>query len=279
MLVSNGREVAVTSADGRYTLSLPEEATVFVVKPAGFMPPVDPETNLPRFYRHHQPKGSPAGLNLTFEGLAPTGPLPASVDFSLKRQDEPSAFDVVMLTDPQPETGAEVDFIREDLVQALAGVNAKFGLTAGDIMFDDLSLYPRYNAIIGTIGLPWWNIGGNHDLNLEAPDRQYSRETYKRFFGPNYYAFFHVQTLFLCLTTSTISPPTRPSSNSAASTRAGSTRGNSSSCAMCLRTRRTTRSSSWSCTSQLRPRSATSDGRTSSTRRRCLSSSRGDAIR
>ena len=66
-------------------------------------------------------------------------------------------------------------------------------------MFDDLSLYPRYNAIIGTIGLPWWNIGGNHDLNFEAPDRRYCRETYKRFFGPNYYAFFYAQTLFLML--------------------------------------------------------------------------------
>ena len=66
-------------------------------------------------------------------------------------------------------------------------------------MFDDLSLYPRLNAIIGTIGLPWWNIGGNHDLNFEAPDRKYSRETYKRFFGPNYYAFFYGQALFLML--------------------------------------------------------------------------------
>ena len=96
-----------------------------------------------------------------------------------------------MVTDPQPETGAEVDFIREDLIQALAGVDAKFGLTAGDIMFDDLSLYPRSNAIMGTIGLPWWNVGGNHDLNFEAPDRKYSRETFKRVFGPNYYAFFY----------------------------------------------------------------------------------------
>ena len=58
-------------------------------------------------------------------------------------------------------------------------------------MFDELSLYPRSNAIIGTIGLPWWNIGGNHDLNFEAPDRKYSRETFKRVFGPNYYAFFY----------------------------------------------------------------------------------------
>jgi hypothetical protein len=199
VLVSNGREVAVTGPDGRYTLPLPGEATIFVVKPAGFMPPLEPETNLPRFYRHHQPKGSPPELNLTFEGLAPTGPLPASVDFALRRQDEPEAFDAVMVTDPQPETGAEVDFIREDLIQALAGVNARFGLTAGDIMFDDFSLCPRSNAIMGTIGLPWWNIGGNHDLNYEAPDRRYSRETYKRFFGPNYYAFFYAKTLFLML--------------------------------------------------------------------------------
>jgi hypothetical protein len=199
VLVSNGRDVALTGADGRYTLPLPEEAAIFVIKPAGFMPPVDPATNLPRFYRLHQPEGSPPELNLTFEGVPPTGPLPASMDFPLLRQEEPDAFEVVMFTDPQPESDVEVDFIREDVIEALAGTKAKFGLTAGDIMFDDLSLYERYNRIIGAIGLPWWNVGGNHDLNFEAPDRRRSRETYKRVFGPNYYAFFYAKTLFLML--------------------------------------------------------------------------------
>ena len=72
VLVSNGKDIAVTDADGRYTLPLPEEAVIFVIKPAGFMPPVDPATNLPRFYRLHQPGGSPASLNLTFAGVPPT---------------------------------------------------------------------------------------------------------------------------------------------------------------------------------------------------------------
>ncbi len=198
-LVSNGREVAVTDAEGRYRLPLPGEAMISVIKPAGFTPPVDPKTGSPRFYYLHQPEGSPAALNLAYAGVAPTGPLPASVDFALRRQDEPDAFEVILFTDPQPETDVEVDFIREDVIETLAGVKARFGLTAGDIMFDDLSLYDRYNQIIGTIGLPWWNIGGNHDLNYEAPDRRRCRETFKRVYGPPYYAFFYARTLFLML--------------------------------------------------------------------------------
>ena len=199
VMVSNGKDVALTDASGRYSLPLPETAIIRVIKPAGFMPPLDPKTNLPRFSYIHQPEGSPASLGLTYEGVAPTGPLPGSVDFALTRQEEPEAFEAILFTDPQPESDVEVDFIREDVVDALTGTKARFGLTAGDIMFDDLSMYDRLNGIIGTIGLPWWNIGGNHDLNYEAPDRRLSRETFKRVYGAPYYAFAYAKTLFLML--------------------------------------------------------------------------------
>ena len=199
VLVSNGRDVNVTDADGRYILPLPDEASIFVIKPKGFMPPVDPETQLPKFYRLHQPSGTPASLGLAFAGIPPTAPLPDSLDFPLIRQDEPEAFDVVLMTDPQPESDVELEFVRDDLFEIMNGVKARFGVTAGDIMFDDLSLYGRHNRFVGALGLPWWNVGGNHDLNYEAPDRFRSRETYKRVFGPNYYAFFYAKTLFLML--------------------------------------------------------------------------------
>jgi C terminal of Calcineurin-like phosphoesterase/N terminal of Calcineurin-like phosphoesterase/TAT (twin-arginine translocation) pathway signal sequence/Calcineurin-like phosphoesterase len=199
VLVSNGREVAKTDASGRYTLPIEDEAVVFVIKPTGYMVPVEPGTMLPRFYYIHQPAGTPADLNLRYRGIEPTGPLPASVDFALRKADEPTAFEVLLFTDPQPESPTEVEFVRDDVVSALIGSKAAFGMTTGDVMFDDLSLYPRQNRIIGQIGLPWWNIPGNHDLNFEAPGTRYSRETFKRAFGPTSYAFEYGGALFLML--------------------------------------------------------------------------------
>ncbi len=198
VLVSNGRDVVKTDAAGRYTLALEDESVIFVIKPTGYAAPVDAEM-LPRFYYIHQPAGTPQNLNLRYRGIEPTGPLPDSLDFPLNKADEPEKFDVIVFTDPQPESQVEVNFIRDDVINALIGAKAAFGMTTGDIMFDDLSLYPRLNRIIGQIGLPWYNIGGNHDLNYEAPSAKYSRETFKRTYGPNYYAFEYGGALFLML--------------------------------------------------------------------------------
>ena len=198
VLVSNGRDVVKTDADGRYTLPIEDESVIFVIKPTGYSVPVD-EQMLPRFYYIHQSAGSPQNLNLRYHGIDPTGQLPDSVDFTLTKANEPQKFDVIVFADPQPESALEVDFIRDDVVNALIGSSAAFGMTIGDIMYDDLSLYPRLNRIIGQIGLPWYNIGGNHDLNYEAPSAKYSRETFKRIYGPPCYAFEYGGALFLML--------------------------------------------------------------------------------
>jgi hypothetical protein len=132
VLVSNGRDVAKTDAEGRYTLPVDDESIIFVIKPTDYSVHVDAQM-LPRFYYIHQPGGSPASLNLRYRGIDPTGPLPTSVDFALRRADEPRKFDVIVFTDPQPESALEVDFIRDDVVTALIGAKAAFGMTAGDI--------------------------------------------------------------------------------------------------------------------------------------------------
>ena len=199
VLVSNGCEVVRTDGEGRYALPVGDETIIFVIKPTGYAVPVERGVMLPRFYYIHQPQGTPAQLGLRDRGIAPSGPLPGSIDFALRKVDEPGRFDVLMFTDPHAGSPAEIDFIRDDVVNPLIGTKAAFGLTTGDIMSDDLSLYGRYNRIIGQLGVPWHNIVGNHDLNLDAPDGRYSRETFKQTFGPSHYAFEYGGALFLML--------------------------------------------------------------------------------
>ena len=198
VLVSNGRDVVRTDAQGHYRLPMPGDGAVVVIKPPGYALPVD-ANNIPRHSAIHQPEGTPGDLDLRYRGLSPTGPLPASIDFTLTRVDEPEDFDVLLFTDPQPESRLELDHVRDTAVAKAMTIPAAFGITTGDVLFDDLSLYGRSNAIVGRIGIPWYNLPGNHDLNLNAPDARYSRETWKRIFGAPSYAFQHGKALFVML--------------------------------------------------------------------------------
>ncbi len=194
--VSNGLDVVRTDEAGAYSLAVDDETIIFITKPAGYATPVD-RHHLPCFYYIHQPAGTPIALR--YRGVEPTGELPASVDFALTRQQEPIRFDAILMADTQPQTDAEIDYIRDDVVNGLIGTGAKFGMTMGDILYDDLSLFPRFNSVIGEIGIPWYNVPGNHELNLDAPDDRYSLETFKRIFGPTYYAFEYGNALFVVL--------------------------------------------------------------------------------
>ncbi len=189
VMVSNGRDVVKTDAEGRFEIGIRAGDAVFVIKPSGYMTPVDPATQLPRLSYLYVPQGTPSAPAFRFVGIALTGALPESIDFALRKQDEPTRFEALLFTDTQPESLAEVGYIRDDVVVTTAGIDAAFGITHGDVMFDDLSYYDRYNRIVGTIGLPWYNCCGNHDMNLEAADNVFSRETFKRVFGARYHAF------------------------------------------------------------------------------------------
>ena len=138
VMVSNGLDVVKTGANGDWSLPVRDGDSVFVIKPAGWALPLDRTTNLPRFAYVHAPSGSPE-LGFRFAGMPATGPLPNSIDFALRRQDEPARFDAVLFTDPQPESLHEVGYIRDDVVSVVDASQAAFGITHGDIMFDDLS--------------------------------------------------------------------------------------------------------------------------------------------
>ncbi|MFD1717463.1 calcineurin-like phosphoesterase C-terminal domain-containing protein [Georgenia deserti] len=185
--VSNGLDVVTTDDDGRYALPVDDETIIFVSKPAGYMVPVD-DDQLPQFYYRHYPNGTPHELR--YGGIEPTGPLPESVDFALvPQEEEPDVFDAVVFADTQTTTSGELAQLQEDIVDELVGTDAAFGLTVGDVVNDPLNLYAEHNSIMSEIGVPWWNIPGNHDMDYDAPTDEHATDTFKSVFGPTNYSF------------------------------------------------------------------------------------------
>ncbi|MBD3276423.1 MAG: hypothetical protein GF372_13995 [Candidatus Marinimicrobia bacterium] len=196
--VSNGRDVVRTSATGEYSIEIRNGDILFITKPADYTIPVN-ENNLPQFYYIHLPHGTPDSLDLRFRGLRESKLKPDAINFPLLPGESRSKIRMIALADPQPLNDRELDFFRDDVVNELLNNDADFAVVAGDIMHDDLSLFPRYNRLMSQLGIPVWNIPGNHDLNFESPDDSQSLETFKRFYGPSYYSFDYGNSHFVVL--------------------------------------------------------------------------------
>ncbi len=187
--VSNGRETASTDAEGRWELPAYDDMNVFVTKPAGYAVPVD-DVMVPQFNYVHKVEGSP---NLRFGGISPTGPLPAEINFPMVTDDSGRpGFHCLVFGDPQPYSNREVSWVRDTLGTMLANRptnDTECLLFEGDIMGDDLSLYPRFKEIVAQGRVPYYLVAGNHDIDFDATSDQHSFDTFRREFGPEYYSF------------------------------------------------------------------------------------------
>ena len=193
--VTNGRTVVETNSQGRYELPVTDDTILFVIKPSGWRTPIN-KNMIPKFYYIHKPEGSP---DLKYPGVEPTGPLPESVDFPLYKRQEPERFEVILFGDPQPRNQKEIDYIGHDVVEQLVGTDAAFGVTLGDIMFDNLNLFRSSNRMTARLGIPWRHVIGNHDIDFTSHNDRYSDETFESVYGPSYYSFNYGEAHFIAL--------------------------------------------------------------------------------
>jgi hypothetical protein len=194
--VSNGTDVTLTDAKGIYRMEVDDDNIVFVIKPSGYRTGVD-EYNIPRFFYIHKPNGSPA---TRYKGVSPTGAIPKSVDFPLYKYDEPDKFTALIFGDTQAYSEEDIGFIERGVVAEVIGTKeAAFGITLGDLVGDNLDLHKPYRDVIGKIGLPWYNVMGNHDVNYDATTDKLSDETFESGFGPNNYSFNYGKAHFIVL--------------------------------------------------------------------------------
>lgn len=179
--VTDGFRVVETGPDGVYDMvSRGDRPFVYLSVPRGHRIPVGPQGTA-RFYRP----------------LAPDARGEATASFELEPlSDGDERHTVLALPDIQTEDAWEMARFHAETVPdlrasaaAAASSGHVLGVSLGDIMYDDLTLYPAYERGVADVGVPFFQVVGNHDLDFQGRGDEASTLTFSRHFGPRYYSF------------------------------------------------------------------------------------------
>jgi hypothetical protein len=159
-------------------------------------------TNSSRQYVHlslpsgYQIPTGPSGTASHYKPLKPdgTGEMDAVWDLApLQVPDRSHAF--LLLADPQTLDMDDVGLFHTRTVPDVRstlktlGTVPVFGVGCGDIMYDRLEYFPRYEEGVKTMGIPCFQVLGNHDVEVLSKTDEASAATFMRYFGPTYYSF------------------------------------------------------------------------------------------
>jgi hypothetical protein len=185
--------------DGSWQLPAWDNMTVMVIKPSGYATPVT-DDGVPQYFYHHKPAGTPAEFR--YGGLAPTGPLPAEINFPLIQVEESERFSCIAMGDTQPYSNDEVGHVRDGVLDTILSrdlADARCMIILGDVVGDDLGLLPRLINLMGKVGLPQYYIHGNHDYDFDATSDDDSADSWRALYGPAYYGFEIGRVFFIAL--------------------------------------------------------------------------------
>jgi hypothetical protein len=178
VLVSDGLSVVRTDSSGAYELlSDAMRSHVMVTVPDA-----------------HEIPRSPMGTAAFYMPLAPDPRGEQRADFAIVRAPSAARHATLFLADPQTEDAEEMGFLHAQTVPDVRATVERLGVPAvgvavGDIMFDNLDLYPDYERAVQAMGVPFYQVIGNHDLDFDARVDEASTATFSRHFGPRYYSF------------------------------------------------------------------------------------------
>ncbi|MFN3557022.1 MAG: calcineurin-like phosphoesterase C-terminal domain-containing protein [Bacteroidales bacterium] len=200
VLVSNGLDWTRTDSNGFYQIRVREDMDLTIVQPSGWRLPTD-ERMVPQFFYIHKEGGT--GYEMRFGGLPDTGPAPAQINFPLIRQGAAGEqFSCAVLADPQTYSNRELGWLRDGVFADILNGGYRPGdcmIQLGDVVGDDLDLLQRNLELAAAAGLTQWLVIGNHDVDFDARTNDDKADSWRRIYGPNYYAFEMGKVLFVVL--------------------------------------------------------------------------------
>ena len=178
--ISDGWDVVSTDPEGRYELvSTADRDFIRMTIPSGYEIPRN-TSGTARFYHPVRPDSG--------------GEMEASFDLNpLNRPDEDHA--LLLLADIQTETPRDMALFQSQTIPDVLGTlqtlghPEAIGEACGDIVYDHPELWPDFKAGVTKMGIPFFQVPGNHDLDHDAGTDDLSTRTFSNQFGPRYYSF------------------------------------------------------------------------------------------
>lgn len=167
--VSDGRQIALTDARGRFALEDAPVAPVFVIKPAS----------------HAAPRGADGRPDLW------RGADAVDCNFALHETPPPRGpLDVLLFADPQAASAIDVGHYARDIVDDVLArghaPSAALGITLGDVVARGRTdLYPLLDRETARLDVPWLHVAGNHDMDTGASDDAAALGAFHRHYGPD----------------------------------------------------------------------------------------------
>lgn len=186
VVVSDGLLTTLTDESGYYALEsdLSKRRFVQVTIPAAYEIPV--KNGIPQFWRR-----------------IPEGATEFEADFTLQaRRKAASRYTVLMTADPQIRSRSarydnfafhSIDMYEDmcrDLRETAASITDRpvYGISLGDLVHNDMSLYPTYCAGIADFDFPVFSVIGNHDHVQNAATDREAVKKFEEYLGPTCYS-------------------------------------------------------------------------------------------
>ena len=186
-VVSDGFTVTTTDAQGVYQMRVKKSTPfVFVSVPADCEIPV--ENGMPKIY-----KKIALGDNDVVQR-----------SFTLERTGKKERFTLLALADVQIGRDNEVVMLEKEVLPLLVPYVQQldkpvYGISLGDLVWDNMPFHSVYKEQIRKIGVPVFQVIGNHDHDRNKYTDREATENYRNHFGPTYYAFDMGRTHYIVL--------------------------------------------------------------------------------
>ncbi|RFZ84174.1 metallophosphoesterase [Mucilaginibacter terrenus] len=175
VVMSDGYSVVSTDADGYYEITPNTRAkSIFMSTPAGYAFKTD------------------YSLAKQYEKLD-SGHFDFKLE-QLRKNDNNHHF--IIWADPQVKNKKDVAQMMETSVpdtnrtiRALGKDALVHGICVGDLVWDNHELFADYNAAVEQMGIPFFQVLGNHDMDYRQGGDETSDVTFKQNYGPTYYSF------------------------------------------------------------------------------------------